>query len=57
MDLLDPVGQKTGNKKSPDQMGLFEPQGRKAKTVLLEWLFASLKRGSTGRPSAGAYDH
>ena len=43
MDLLDRVGQKTRNKKSPDQMGLFQPQGRKAKTLLLAWLFASLK--------------
>ena len=24
-------------------MGLFQPQGRKAKTLLLAWLFASLK--------------
>jgi hypothetical protein len=43
MDLLDRVGQKTRDKKSPDQLGLFQPQGRKAKTLLLAWLFTSLK--------------
>jgi hypothetical protein len=43
MDLLDRVGQKTRNKSSPDRMGLFQPQRRKAETVLLAWLSASLK--------------
>jgi hypothetical protein len=35
MDLLDRVGKKGGNKNSPDRMGLFQPQCRKAKTLLL----------------------
>src|SRR5262245_34962521 len=43
MDLLDRVGQKTRNKSSPDRMGLFQPQRRKAETVLLAWLSAPLK--------------
>jgi hypothetical protein len=43
MDLLDRVGQKTRNKNSPDRMGLFQPQRRKAETMLLVWLSASLK--------------
>ena len=42
MDLLDRVGQKDANKNSPDRMGLFQPQRRKAKTLLLAWLSASL---------------
>jgi hypothetical protein len=46
MDLLDRVGQKIGNKSSPDRMGLFEPRRRKAETVLLAWLSASLNRRS-----------
>jgi hypothetical protein len=43
MDLLDRVGQKGKNKNSPDRMGLFQPQRRKAKTLLLAWLSASLR--------------
>jgi hypothetical protein len=43
MDLLDRVGKKGGNKNSPDRMGLFQPQCRKAKTLLLAWLLASLR--------------
>lgn len=43
MDLLDRVGQETRNKNSPDRMGLFQPQRRKAETLLLAWLSASLK--------------
>ena len=34
---------KTGNKNSSDRMGLFQPQRRKAKTLLLAWLSASLR--------------
>jgi len=55
MDLLDRVGQKTRNKKSPNQMGLFHPQGLKAKTLLLAWLFASLKAFWGARSLA--YEH
>ena len=36
-------GKKGGNKNSPDRMGLFQPQCRKAKTLLLAWLLASLR--------------
>jgi len=43
MDLLDRVGKKGGNKNSPDRIGLFQPQSRKAKTLLLAWLLASLR--------------
>ena len=43
MDLLDRVGQEDWNKDSSDRMGLFQPQRRKAKTVLLAWLSASLR--------------
>ena len=43
MDLLDRVGQKGKNKNSPDRMGMFQPQRRKAKTLLLAWLSASLR--------------
>jgi hypothetical protein len=43
MDLLDRVGKKGGNKKSPNRMGLFQPQKRKAKALLLAWLLASLR--------------
>src|SRR6476619_6833053 len=52
MDLLDRVGQKTRNKNSPDRMGLFEPQRRKAETLLLAWLSASLRSSrSSLRPA------
>ena len=34
-------GKKGGNKSSPDRMGLFQPQRRKAETLLLAWLSAS----------------
>jgi hypothetical protein len=43
MDLLDRVGKKVGNKNSPDRRGLFQPQRRKAKALLLAWLLASLR--------------
>ena len=43
MDLLDRVGQKGRNKNSPDRKGLFQPQRRKAATLLLAWLSASLR--------------
>src|SRR5262245_65485084 len=43
MDMLDRVGQKGRNKNSPRRMGLFQPQRRKAETLLLAWLSASLK--------------
>ena len=33
---------KSKNKNSPDRMGLFQPQRRKAETLLLAWLFTSL---------------
>ena len=36
-------GQETRNKNSPDRMGLFQSQRRKAETLLLAWLSASLK--------------
>ena len=36
-------GQKGRNKNSPDRMGLFQPQRRKAETLLLAWLSASLR--------------
>jgi len=42
MDLLDRVGQKSRNKNAPDRMGLFQPRRRKAATLLLAWLSASL---------------
>jgi hypothetical protein len=51
MDLLDRVGKKGRNKNSPDRMGLFQPQRRKAKTLLLAWLSTSLKAFGT-RPLA-----
>ena len=35
---------KGGNKNSPDRMGLFQPQRRKAETLLLAWLSASLSK-------------
>jgi hypothetical protein len=42
MDLLDRVGQKSRNQNAQDRMGLLQPQGRKAETLLLAWLSASL---------------
>ena len=48
MDLLDRVGKKGGNKNSPDRMGLFQPQRRKAETLLLAWLSASLRSSRSG---------
>jgi hypothetical protein len=42
MDLLDRVGQKSRNQNAPDRMGLFQSQRRKAETVLLGRLPASL---------------
>lgn len=42
MDLLDRVGQKSRNKNAPDRMGLCQSQRRKAETVLLARLPASL---------------
>jgi hypothetical protein len=47
MDLLDRVGKKNRNKNSPDRMGLFRSQRRKAETLLLAWLSASLKAFGT----------
>ena len=43
MDLLDRVGEKSRNKNTSDRMGLFQPQRRKAATLLLARLFASLR--------------
>src|SRR6478672_8988434 len=42
MDLLDRVSKKSGNKTSPDRMGVLQPQRGKAKALLLAWLSASL---------------
>src|SRR5262245_61975454 len=47
MDLLDRVGQETRNKSSPDRVGLFQPRGGKAETVLLARLSAWLNRGAS----------
>src|SRR6478736_10451512 len=44
MYLLDRVGEKSRNKNSPDRMGLFQAQRRKAETLLLAWLSASLRQ-------------
>src|SRR5262245_34775054 len=41
--MLDRGGQKGRNENSPDRMGLFQPQRRKAETLLLAWLSASLR--------------
>src|SRR5262249_32274820 len=49
MDLLDRICQKTRNKNSPDRMGLFKPQRRKAETLLLAWLSASLRLSELGK--------
>jgi len=53
MDLLDRVGQKGGNENAPDRMGLFQPKRRKAQTLLLAGLSASLTKKLTSRPVAG----
>ena len=34
------------------EMGLFQPQRRKAETLLLAWLFASLRSSGSGPPPA-----
>jgi Bacteriocin-protection, YdeI or OmpD-Associated len=43
---------KSGNKKSPDRMGLLQPQRWKAKTLLLAWLSASLRSSRIGHAFA-----
>ena len=48
MDLLNRVGQKGRNKISPDRMGPFQPGRRKAKTLLLAWMSASLESSRSG---------
>src|SRR4051794_9124997 len=53
MDLLDRVGKKGGNKNSSDRMGLFQPQRRKAETLLLAWLSASLRSSRSQRNASG----
>jgi hypothetical protein len=50
MDLLDRVGQKSRYQNAPDRMGLLQPQGRKAETLLLARLSASLIRAIQPMP-------
>lgn len=49
VDLLDRVGQESGNEKPPDRMGLFQPEGWEAAPLLLARMQTPLSQAPPAR--------
>jgi hypothetical protein len=50
MDLLDPIGQEARDEAQADRVGLLEPEGWEAPSLLLAGMFSSRGRTRSVKP-------